>query len=45
MVGSMPTTARFNFGAAYCCGCGDDYSAAFALSEQTIAAGAHPENW
>ncbi|NUR25624.1 MAG: hypothetical protein HOV83_07200 [Catenulispora sp.] len=42
---SMPTTARYNIGAALCFGTGDDYSAQFALSEATIAAGAHPENW
>jgi hypothetical protein len=42
---SMPTTARYNIGAAFCFGTGDDYSAQFALSDATIAAGAHPENW
>ena len=42
---SMPTDARYNIGTALCFGVGDDYSAGFALSEATIAAGAHPENW
>ncbi len=42
---SMPTTARFSIGQWLCFGCGDSYSAEFALSEQTIAAGAHPEFW
>lgn len=42
---SMPTGLRFNVGNWSCFGCGDDYSAGFALSDQTIAAGAHPENW
>jgi hypothetical protein len=42
---SMPTTARFSIGQWLCFGTGDSYSAEFALSEQTIAAGAHPELW
>jgi hypothetical protein len=42
---SMPTDLRFNIGTAFCFGVGDDYSAAFALSEPTIKAGAHPEYW
>lgn len=42
---SMPTTARFSIGQWLCFGTGDSYSAEFALSEQTIAAGAHPEFW
>jgi hypothetical protein len=42
---SMPTDLRFNIGTAFCFGTGDDYSARFALSEPTINAGAHPENW
>lgn len=42
---SMPTDARFNIGTALCFGVGDDYSASFALSDATIAAGAHPEKW
>lgn len=42
---SMPTKARFNIGAWKCYGCGDDYSAEFALTESTRKAGAHPENW
>lgn len=42
---SMPTDLRFNLGTRFCFGVGDDYSAAFALSDPTIAAGAHPENW
>lgn len=42
---SMPTGLRFNIGNWKCFGTGDDYSAGFALSSQTIDAGAHPENW
>lgn len=42
---SMPTDLRFNIGARMCFGVGDDYSAGFALTDTTIAAGAHPENW
>lgn len=42
---SMPTDARYNIGTALCFGVGDDYSAGFALSDATIEAGAHPENW
>lgn len=42
---SMPTDLRFNIGTAFCFGCADDYSADFALSEQTRRAGAKPENW
>jgi hypothetical protein len=42
---SMPTNLRFNIGNWTVFGCGDDYSAGFALSDSTIAAGAHPENW
>lgn len=42
---SMPTGLRFNIGNWSCFGCGDDYSAGFALSDFTIDAGAHPENW
>jgi hypothetical protein len=42
---SMPTTARFSIGQWLCFGTGDSYSAEFALSEQTIAAGAHPQFW
>lgn len=42
---SMPTGLRFNLGDWSCFGCGDEYSAGFALSDATIAAGAHPENW
>jgi hypothetical protein len=42
---SMPTGLRFNIGNWTCFGCGDPYSAGFALSDHTIAAGAHPENW
>lgn len=42
---SMPTDLRYNLGTVFCFGTGDDYSAGFALSEQTIKAGAHPEYW
>lgn len=42
---SMPTGLRFNIGNWSCFGTGDEYSAGFALSDATIAAGAHPENW
>jgi hypothetical protein len=42
---SMPTDLRFNLGCRFCFGVGDDYSAHFALSDPTVAAGAHPENW
>lgn len=41
----MPTSLRFNIGAWWCFGCGDDASASFALSDNTVRAGAHPENW
>lgn len=40
---SMPPTARYSFGAAKCFGVGDDYSEAFALSEETRHAGASPQ--
>jgi hypothetical protein len=42
---SMPPTARFSIGAWKCFGTGDDYSAEFALTDETRKAGAHPENW
>lgn len=42
---SMPTGLRFNIGNWSVFGCGDAYSAGFALSDATIDAGAHPENW
>lgn len=42
---NMPTSLRFNIGTSFCFGTGDDYSHHFALSEPTIKAGAHPENW
>jgi hypothetical protein len=42
---SMPTGLRFNIGNWSVFGCGDSYSSGFALSDHTIAAGAHPENW
>lgn len=42
---SMPTGLRFNIGNWSVFGCGDAYSSGFALSDHTIAAGAHPENW
>jgi hypothetical protein len=41
----MPTGLRFNVGTWACFGCGDEYSAGFALSNSTIDAGAHPEVW
>jgi hypothetical protein len=41
----MPTNLRFNIGNWSVFGCGDDYSADFALSGSTRAAGASPENW
>lgn len=42
---SMPTTARFSFGQWLCFGTGDGYSHTFALSDQTVAAGADPSIW
>lgn len=42
---SMPTDLRMNIGTRFCYGVGDDYSAGFALSDDTIKRGAHPENW
>jgi hypothetical protein len=42
---AMPTTARYSLGAWKCFGVGDDYSAGFALTEDTRKAGAAPENW
>jgi hypothetical protein len=42
---SMPTGLRFNVGTWDCFGCGDAVSVGFALSDSTIAAGAHPEEW
>jgi hypothetical protein len=42
---SMPTDLRMNIGTRLCYGVGDDYSAGFALSDDTIKRGAHPENW
>lgn len=42
---SMPTGLRFNIGTWDCFGCGDAVSVGFALSDTTINAGAHPENW
>lgn len=44
----IPTSARANLGAAACFGVnakGGYADASFALSEDTIAAGAHPETW
>jgi hypothetical protein len=41
----MPTGLRFNIGAWWCFGCGDEVSAGFALTDDVIAAGAHPEYW
>lgn len=41
----MPTGLRFNIGAWWVFGCGDEYSAGFALTDSVLAAGAHPENW
>ena len=42
---SMPTGLRYNVGSWWCFGTGDAVSAGFALSDATISAGAHPENW
>jgi hypothetical protein len=42
---SMPPTARYSIGAWKCFGTGDEYSAAFALTEATRKAGAQPEDW
>lgn len=42
---SMPTGLRYNIGTWWCFGTGDAVSAGFALSDRTISAGAHPENW
>lgn len=42
---SMPTALRFNIGTWDCFGCGDAISVGFALSDSTINAGAHPEEW
>ena len=42
---SMPPTARYSLGAWKCFGTGDEYSAAFALTEATRKAGATPEDW
>lgn len=42
---SMPTTARFSIGGWKCFGTGDEYSAAFALTQAVRDAGAAPENW
>lgn len=41
----MPTSLRYNIGTAVCYGTGDDVSASFVLSEQTLAAGADPARW
>jgi hypothetical protein len=41
----MPTGLRFNVGAWWCFGCGDEVSAGFALTDDVIRAGAHPEYW
>lgn len=42
---SAPSGLRYNLGLNYVYGVGDDYSAGFLLTDATIAAGAHPENW
>lgn len=42
---SMPTGLRFNIGTWWCFGTSDAVSAGFALSDATVKAGAHPENW
>lgn len=42
---SMPTSLRYNIGTGFCFGTGDDYSHHFVLSDQTIKAGAHPDQW
>jgi hypothetical protein len=41
----MDTSARYNLGGGWCFGTGDDVSAKFALSEQTLDAGATPWHW
>jgi hypothetical protein len=41
----MPTGLRFNIGAWWCFGCGDEVSAGFALTDDVLQAGAHPEYW
>ncbi|GAA3242994.1 hypothetical protein ACFO1B_30880 [Dactylosporangium siamense] len=41
----MDTSARYNLGGGWCFGTGDDISAKFALSEQTLDAGAAPWEW
>lgn len=41
----MSTSARYNLGGGWCFGVGDDRSATFALSPQTLDAGAVPEEW
>jgi len=42
---SMPTGLRFNVGTWWVFGCGDEYSAGFALTDGVLKAGAHPEEW
>lgn len=42
---SMPTGLRFNVGTWWVFGCGDEYSAGFALTDSVLKAGAHPEEW
>jgi len=41
----MPTGLRYNIGARLCFGIGDSESAEFALTDDVIKAGAHPEYW
>jgi hypothetical protein len=42
---NIPTSARANMGASMCFGVRDSADAGFALSDETLAAGAHPETW
>lgn len=41
----MPTGLRFNISARLCFGCGDSESVEFALTDDVVKAGAHPEYW
>jgi len=41
----MPTGLRYNVGARFCFGCGDSDSVEFALPDNVIKAGAHPDHW
>lgn len=41
----MPTGLRYNIGAWWCFGVGDEVSASFVLTDAVLNAGAHPEYW